>query len=355
MTETCTTEQVPNPEYIPPFEGYWATVENPDYVPAVPETTVFDGYMKWNWTGGPLNYVPAAPGGTDDWGWHQVGITNDSKGGTPDVVHQGNGKASFFYYEIVYTVTPAIPEQGSPTIDIWVEGSPAVGEEFLIEVTCEEPPILNPPVFQWVTGEPVIDCEGMTVTVVSHEEAAGWYWGNDGEQYLGGFFPTATEPKTTTREVTLEECPAPVVQPPPAEEEPPAVDPPATSEEEPDPDPAPGDEETPPGAEEPEEVPGEIDCPEGTVPGWLDENGDPQGCVNNQPIPGKPDTPVEPEEAPSETPEQPPATQAEVAQPVTPAAEGLAVTGAGLEWTALIIGAVFVMAGLALYLKRPKR
>lgn len=271
MTETCTTEQVPNPGYIPPSEGYWAIVENPDYVPAVPETTVFDGYMKWNWTGGPLGYIPAAPGGTDDWGWHQVGITNDSKGGTPDVVHQGNGKASFFYYESVYTVTPAIPEQGTPTIDIWVEGSPAVGEEFLIEVTCEEPPILNPPVFQWVTGEPVIDCEGMTVTVVSHEEAAGWYWGNDGEQYLGGFFPTGNE-TSDVRPATAEECPAP-----PPEENP------------------------------------VIDTPE-----------------------YKPDPETQ--------------TVQDVSQP-----EQLAVTGGGLEWAALIVGAVFVAAGLALYLKRPKR
>lgn len=273
MTETCTTEQVPNPGYIPPSEGYWATVENPDYVPAVPETKVFDGYMKWNWTGGPLNYVPAAPGGTDDWGWHQVGITNDSKGETPDVVHQGNGKASFFYYESVYTVTPAIPEQGTPTTDVWVEGSPAVGEEFLIEVTCEEPPILNPPVFQWVTGEPVIDCEGMTVTVVSHEEAAGWYWGDDGEQYLGGFFPTGNE-ASDVRPANAEECPAP----PPEEEESPAID----------------------------------------------------------------------------TPEYKPDTETQTVQDVSQP-EQLAVTGGGPEWTALIIGAVFVVAGLVLYLKRPKR
>lgn len=101
----------------------------------------------------------------------------------------------------------------------------------------------------------------------------------------------------------------------------------------------------------PEEEPGEIDCPEGTVPGWLDENGNPQGCVNNQPVPGKPDTPEDSKEPPSETP----AVQAEVAQPVTPAPEELAVTGAGLEWSALIIGAVFVVAGLALYLKGLKR
>ena len=92
-------------------------------------------------------------------------------------------------------------------------------------------------------------------------------------------------------------------------------------------------------------------CEEGKVPGWLDENGDPQGCVDNNPTPRKPDTPEDSKEPTTETP----AVQAEVAQPVTPAPEELAVTGAGLEWSALIIGAVFVVAGLALYLKGLKR
>lgn len=240
MTETCTTEQVPNPGYIPPFEGYWATVENPDHVPAVPETTVFDGYMKWNWTGGPLDYTPAAPGGTDDWGWHQVGITNDSKGGTPDVVHQGNGKASFFYYESAYTVTPAIPEQGTPTIDIWVEGSPAVGEEFLIEVTCEEPPLV---------------------------------------------------------------------------------------------------------------------CPENKVPGWLDENGIPQGCVDNNP------NPITPKEPPI-TIVEPTDTQVvseQVSQPVTSQqaetgnVEELALTGAGDMWGLGLAASLFLAVGAALVRRALKR
>ena len=31
-----------------------------------------------------------------------------------------------------------------------------------------------------------------------------------------------------------------------------------------------------------------IECPEGKVPGWLDENGNPQGCVDNNPNPGGP-------------------------------------------------------------------
>lgn len=145
--------------------------------------------------------------------------------------------------------------------------------------TQPEPPILNPPVFQWVTGEPVIDCEGMTVTVVSHEAAAGWYWGNDGEQYLGTFFPTGnTQEKSIP--ATAEECPAP----PPEEEETP----------------------------------------------------DPDDITNQGPEVVKKDTETQ--------------TVQDVSQP-----EQLAVTGGGLEWTALIIGAVFVVAGLALYLKRSKR
>lgn len=169
--------------------------------------------------------------------------------------------------------------------------------------TQPEPPILNPPVFQWVTGEPVIDCGGMTVTVVSHEEAAGWYWGNDGEQHLGGSFRTGNE-TSDVRPATPEECPTPPVQTPPAEE------------------------------------PEEIDCPEGTVPGWLDENGNAQGCVNNQPVPGK--------QLPKETPTD------GVSQTVQPVAT-LADTGTPEAFTALIIGVALVVSGLALYLRRPKR
>lgn len=146
------------------------------------------------------------------------------------------------------------------------------GQEPVCKEPQPEPPILNDPEFQWVTGESVIDCEGMTVTVVSHEEAAGWYWGNDGEQHLGSFFPTGnTQEKSIP--ATAEECPAP----PPEEENP------------------------------------VIDTPE-----------------------YKPDPETQ--------------TVQDVSQP-----EQLAVTGGGLEWAALIVGAVFVAAGLALYLKRPKR
>ena len=31
-----------------------------------------------------------------------------------------------------------------------------------------------------------------------------------------------------------------------------------------------------------------IECPPDKVPGWLDEHGNPQGCVDNNPTPGQP-------------------------------------------------------------------
>lgn len=136
------TETVLNPDYVPATEGYYETVENPDYIPATEPSTVLEGYMKWNWTGGPIKYTPAAPGGTDDWGWHQVGMTGDSKAGTPGVVHKGNGKASFFYYESVYKEIPGQPAQGEPTIEVWVEGTPAQGEEY-IKIQHEEVPAIG--------------------------------------------------------------------------------------------------------------------------------------------------------------------------------------------------------------------
>jgi hypothetical protein len=44
-----------------------------------------------------------------------------------------------------------------------------------------------------------------------------------------------------------------------------------------------------PVTEEPPGVPG-LECPEGTVPGWLNENGEPTSCVGDspQPIPEQP-------------------------------------------------------------------
>lgn len=97
-----------------------------------------------------------------------------------------------------------------------------------------------------------------------------------------------------------------------------------------------GTQPEPPATEEPDE----IDCPEGTVPGWLDENGNAQGCVNNQPVPGK--------QLPKETPTD---GVSQTVQPVTT----LADTGTPEAFTALIIGVALVVSGLAIYLKGSKR
>lgn len=202
-------------------------------------------------------------------------------------------------------------------------------------VVPEEPPALNDPVFQWVTGGPEIDCEGMTVTVVSHEEAAGWYWGNDGEQHLGGFHPTETEPETTVRPATAEECPAP-----PLDEEEETI---------------PEEEGTPETPEEDfewgEDV--QVDCEQGTITFsfWQQREGfekeefsDTYPAFNEE---------LAEAGCEVEKPDQQVQTVATVSQKSEP--EKLAVTGGGLEWTALILGAVFVAAGLALYLRKPKR
>lgn len=120
------TITIDNPDYVPATEGYYTTEENPDYVPATPDQTVADGFMKWNWTGakvGPQGQIPPAAG------WHQVGVTNDSKGATPDtIIHQGNGHKSYFYFQSLYKVIPGTPAQGEPTIEVWHDGTPAIGE-----------------------------------------------------------------------------------------------------------------------------------------------------------------------------------------------------------------------------------
>lgn len=130
-------ETVTNPDYLPATDGHFETVANPDHVPATPDTQELAGLIKWNWTGGPVNTSPAFPGE----GWHQVGVTSDSKGAEPGVVHAGNGKGSYFYYEQSFTTIPGTPEQGTPTIDQWVAGDPATGE---------------PTMELWVDGTPAV-------------------------------------------------------------------------------------------------------------------------------------------------------------------------------------------------------
>lgn len=249
-TETCYPaigdETISNPNYIPAVDGYSVEVANPDYVPATPATTELVGVMKWNWTGGPINHTPAAPGGTDDYGWHQVGITNDSKGDALDVVHAGNGKASYFYYEQVWEDVPAVPEQGTPTIEIWVDGTPAVGEEV----------IANP-------------------------------------DYTAPYCETNT--------------PVPV-----------------------------------------------LECPPNKVPGWLDENGNPQGCVDNNPNPLQPKDEIPVVDAPApetvETVSPTPAVLVDTAAP-----NELAVTGGFDLLPLVLIAAALTTSGVAMIRKAVAR
>lgn len=80
----------------------------------------------------------------------------------------------------------------------------------------------------------------------------------------------------------------------------------------------------------------EEECPEGYVPGWLDEDGNAQGCVNNGPIP----TP-EPEPEPTPTVPVPSDTPTDVPT--------LAETGVD-PLVGLIVAACLIGAGL--WLKR---
>lgn len=60
--------------------------------------------------------------------------------------------------------------------------------------------------FRWVEGIPVLDCEANTTTIPLHEEAAGYYLGDDGEWHLGKFFATGNT-DSEVRDATVEECP----------------------------------------------------------------------------------------------------------------------------------------------------
>lgn len=103
-------------------------------------------------------------------------------------------------------------------------------------------------------------------------------------------------------------------------------------------------------------------CPEGKVPGWLDEFGNAQGCVDNNPTPPvKPEEPVitpeEPETTPKEetppTPEAPADIVTETIQVVTTAeTPELAVTGGVDGLSAALFGAVLLIAGVGLMMKR---
>lgn len=74
-------------------------------------------------------------------------------------------------------------------------------------------------------------------------------------------------------------------------------------------------------------------CPKGTVPGWLDENGNPTSCVGDSATPGTSDTPATP------------VTQAKPATP-QPVKE-LAYTGPVTTWLA-VPGGLLLLAGASL-------
>lgn len=85
-------------------------------------------------------------------------------------------------------------------------------------------------------------------------------------------------------------------------------------------------------------------CPPDKVPGWLDENGDPQGCVDNNPTPG-----AEKELPAAEAPA--PALEAATVQPVPHPSE-LAVTGTVDPIAAGALALGLVISGAVLMLRR---
>ena len=136
-----------------------------------------------------------------------------------------------------------------------------------------------------MVGEP--NCEAGTITTVTTNESAGYYLGNDGQWWLGEYFPTG-DPITTVEAIAEGVCPA-------------------------------------------EQV---ITCPPGKAPGWLDENGRPTSCVDDNPTPGKPK-----DEAPTLTtiPTAPVAVQT--------VAPELAETGASDVLGGLVLAAVVLVTG----------
>lgn len=79
-----------------------------------------------------------------------------------------------------------------------------------------------------------------------------------------------------------------------------------------------------------------VECPEGYVPGWLDEDGNAQGCVNNGPIP---------------TPESEPEPTPTIPVPSDPPTDVSTLAETGVDpLVGLIVAACLIGAGL--WLKR---
>lgn len=110
-----------------------------------------------------------------------------------------------------------------------------------------------------------------------------------------------------------------------------------------------------------------LDCPEGTVPGWLDEAGNPTSCVGDLPDPGaEPTTEPTPEPEPTEAPEpeqgigEPDSVTATPAAPIQPVTKAdppkkLAVTGADdVPWWLPMAAGASILLGASLLLA-PKK
>lgn len=97
-----------------------------------------------------------------------------------------------------------------------------------------------------------------------------------------------------------------------------------------------------------------FECPPNKVPGWLDENGMPQGCVDNNPNPSNPKEDMVVPEVPAI--EVPAELEAVEVVPVAPEAietgvTELAETGTAEVITGVLLGIALVVAGVFTMMK----
>lgn len=91
-----------------------------------------------------------------------------------------------------------------------------------------------------------------------------------------------------------------------------------------------------------------FECPPNKVPGWLDENGMPQGCVDNNPNPLKPkEDMVVPEQPAIEVPEPIESVGVTPTPPEYIETGVLAETGTTEVITGVLVGIALVIAGIA--------
>lgn len=104
-----------------------------------------------------------------------------------------------------------------------------------------------------------------------------------------------------------------------------------------------------------------FECPEHKVPGWLDENGVPTSCVDNNPNPLQPKedmvVPDQPEivvPEPIEQPTAPVEISTGVGQPIPGEPQELAVTGTADAFLLSFVGIALVLAGVVLFVRTRK-